>query len=68
MSPNKKVVLKPLTVPKGNYCWLWGDEPVICDYFDNEGGHPTCYQSFYPLLQGEKGILKPKECLELKEE
>jgi hypothetical protein len=61
-----KTVMMPIEVTYGNYCW--GDGR-ICPHFDNEGGHPSCDLSFYPLKQDDKGqLLKPQKCIMLEEQ
>jgi len=60
-----KTVLMPIQVPIGDYCW--GDGKC-CEYFDNEGGYSSCDLNFHSLKDDPKGrVLKPKECLNLKE-
>jgi len=64
---NKKIVLLPIKVPKGLFCWSNRDA-VICEHFDNEGGHPYCKLKIGNIKQDKTGaVWKPKECLELKE-
>ena len=63
-----KTVLMPIRVPIGNYCWGYKPPHEICEYFGNEGGHPQCRLGFYPLEEEDNGVLKPKECLNFKEE
>lgn len=63
-----KVVLMPIRVPTGEYCWDYKPPRQVCEHFDNEGGTPHCDLGFCPLKEDRKrgGVLKPKECLELK--
>ena len=58
-----KFVLLPIKVPEGNYCW---DGHVVCEYFDNEGGHPHCLlnlEDFKYSYDKEGKVPKPKKCL-----
>ena len=59
------VVYKPITVPKGKYCFSYGPSPTsMCQYYDNEGGHSTCTAGFDIQRKDEidDGVLKPKQC------
>lgn len=61
----KKLVNYPIQVPEGDYCWNGGE---ICQFFDNEGGHPTCELGFWEQKRASHGgVLKAEECIELKE-
>jgi len=61
-----KKVCHIIEVPFGEYCWNSKDE--ICNYFDNEGGHPTCILDFGDLIYNEQGIVeKPPRCKKLQE-
>ena len=66
---DKKTVLYPIEVPAGKYCKTL--EPYeVCQYFNNLGGYIRCDLDikYSPLRTIGGGIiLKPKECLELKE-
>ena len=62
---NTKTVAFPIKVPEDEYCWNW--ETSSCEHFDNEGGHETCNLNFWKQKRTDKGVLKPKECLNLKE-
>jgi len=48
MKRTKKIVCLPIEVPVGDYCWGWNEEDdghlitILCQYFNNEGGHPKC--------------------------
>ena len=65
---SKKTVLYPIEVPIGIYCWRYGlDETPPCQFFDNEGGVPSCNLNFSPQNQGHLGVIKPLKCDELKE-
>lgn len=66
MLPKNKIVLMPITVPEGKYCWEYAPMYAICGNFDNEGGHPKCELGFYPLERAITGIFKPDECNDLK--
>lgn len=63
-----KIVLYPIRVPDGKFCWEFTGEKSLCPQFDNEGGCPTCKLDFYPIGQRDekRGYSKPKECLCLK--
>ncbi len=41
----KKWVSFPINVPDSDFCWK-SDENIICEYFDNEGGHAHCEMDF----------------------
>jgi len=61
-----KKVCHIIEVPIGEYCW--NSQHVICNYFDNEGGHPTCILDFGDLEYDEEGLVeKPLKCRDLKE-
>jgi hypothetical protein len=65
----KKTVYLPIEVPAGNYCWEHTDNvfnSVLCNYFDNEGGHSTCYFGF-DIKNTIKGVLKDQKCINLRE-
>jgi len=69
-----KTVCLPLRVPSHPFCWEYVSPIVdgrgeICEYFDNEGGHPTCQLKLGSLWDNrtKDGIRKPKECLALVE-
>ena len=64
---SKKVVNLPITVPSGKYCWEY--DGVICEFFDNEGGFPSCDLNFDPADQkkSKNGVLKDPKCAALKE-
>jgi hypothetical protein len=58
-----KTVLMPLRVPDCDYC----REPFapfrLCEWFDNEGGQPTCGFNLGDLSYGAYGgVMKPKSC------
>ena len=59
-----KIVNMPIQVPDGDYCW-GNENRSICDYFDNEGGHPTCSLFNIDELHCKDGVLKPDECKRL---
>lgn len=62
-----KTVCLPLRVPTGKFCWEYGAPFVICGNFDNEGGHSTCDLNIGDPKDDLIGVLKPKECLLLKD-
>ncbi len=58
-----KVVMMPIEVPKGDYCW---DGHSVCRYFDNEGGGVSCNLGFHYLkYDSELKVLKPEKCNKL---
>lgn len=60
-----KIVLMPISVPVGDYCWDL--DKKICLHFSNRGGHPSCSLYFFPGKEDKEGrILKAKECRELR--
>ena len=63
----KKTVLMPIEVPVGDFCWkCCGDDSVICQHFDNEGGHPHCELGFFNRETTPEGyVRKPTKCAEL---
>jgi len=66
-----KIVLMPIEVPVGVFCWgkTDGDEHCrICSSFDNESGINECTRGFIPGDYDDKGrVKKPIECLNLNE-
>ena len=67
------VVLYPITVPAGKFCWdhrpLSDDQTrEVCEHFSNEGGHATCDFGFDPIENTGEGYLKPEMCCKLREE
>ena len=67
------VVLYPITVPAGKFCWdhrelMEGEIREMCEHFSNEGGHPTCDFQFGSIESTGEGYLKPKSCSKLREE
>jgi len=62
-----KVVLLPIKVSAGLYCW-GGPNDVMCDHFENWGGHPTCKFKLGKPKYIRDGVYKPDKCLKLKEE
>lgn len=64
-----KIVAMPIKVPDGKYCWDLKDKShPICPHYDNEGACDTCDLGFSPLVwEGYAGVLKPVDCLKLKE-
>lgn len=68
MRPGYVKVNKPITVPDGKYCVRWAGLNVpCCDHFDNIGGHSTCEMGFWQQKDDDNGVLKPADCLNLKE-
>lgn len=65
---SKKVVLYPITVPDGNYCCEGKPPYTICEFFDNEGGHPKCELGLYGVKDTPEGVLKPESCRKLRDE
>lgn len=64
---SKKVVLYPITVPAGKYCWEHKLPHTICEFFDNEGGHPKCELGLYGVKDTQEGVLKAGRCLGFEE-
>ena len=68
-----KIVLLPIQVPLGSNCFGKienSDEWETCQYFDNEGGYPSCslkISYFLKYKNNGNGVPKPKECLDLLE-
>jgi len=58
-----KTVSFPIIVPDGKYCWDHRNS-LICDYFDNEGGHDSCKLNFWEQKTCRKTdhTLKAEEC------
>jgi hypothetical protein len=68
-----KIVLYPITVPIGDYCWeynLTKDEKSMeaCRHFDDYHGYPNCDLRFGPLKRAPLGVKKPLDCGKLKED
>ena len=61
-----KIVLLPITVPSGEFCWN-REEHQICPHFNNDGGTLSC-NIFNVGLNIDKysNVIKSKYCLELK--
>jgi len=67
MIRNKIKVNYPIEVPDTLYCW-GGKDNLICQFFDNEGGHATCDLNFFFLKRTPEGwVLKPTMCKNLEE-
>lgn len=59
-----KIVLMPIKVPAGKYCW---DNKRLCSHLKKLGGYPICKLGLYPLEYDKQGFVpKPKKCDELK--
>lgn len=65
----RKQVLFPISVPNNKYCYSFHKPYTICSNFDNVGGCPSCHLNFggWELKSDYNGVLKPEECLNLKE-
>lgn len=63
----KKLIIFPVEVPDGDYCWEHTGDREICAHFDNPGGHAQCTLGFGELVQIKDGVLKPRKCLAGKE-
>jgi len=61
-----KMVNLQILVPEGNYCCFFrAEDSYSCQFFDNEGGHPTCAMDVgSPVLEGW-GYVKPHACADL---
>ena len=61
-----KIVLLPITVPSGEFCWN-REEHQICPHFSNDGGTPGC-NIFNVWLNTDKygNVIKSKYCSKLK--
>lgn len=69
-----KVVLFPITVSAGEYCWEHHTSECdngiarVCEHFTNDGGDPRCELDIGELSYDRHGrVPKPKKCLELEE-
>jgi hypothetical protein len=60
-----KVVLYPITVPVGDYCFRFTGEHTICENFGNTGGHPSCSLMVGRPIKSDTGVMKPEECISL---
>ncbi len=62
-----KIVLYPILVPAGKYCWEWEGAHGICGHFNGEA--VSCRLGFPNLVEikNGRGVEKSKQCLELKE-
>ncbi len=59
-----KIVLLPIKVPHGKFCW---GPNGACEHFDNEGGHATCDLNLGNVIHDENyNCKKPYTCLNLK--
>jgi len=65
----KKSVFYKIEVPCGKYCWERNETLpyTSCEYLNNVWGYPTCEMGFSGLRRVEKGILKSRNCLKLKD-
>jgi hypothetical protein len=64
---NKKWVSFPINVPVSDFCWK-PDEQIMCQYFDNEGGHESCNMDFYGQKRTPEGhVTKASGCVILAE-
>ena len=60
-----KIVLMPIKVPDTDYCW---NGQVVCEHFDNEGGHGRCLLGMSTPDRDRKGWYpKSAECAGFKE-
>lgn len=63
----KKTVAKPIEVPDSDYCWEPKPPHELCEWFDNEGGYPTCDQGLGSLsYEKTGGVRKCEACRKLK--
>lgn len=61
----KVIVLLPIRVPDGKYCWEYTGERSICEHLNNEGGYKTCDLGLGNLKESTDGALKGKDCSDL---
>jgi hypothetical protein len=61
-----KMVNLQILVPEGKFCCFFrAEDSYTCQFFDNEGGHPTCAMDLgSPELEGW-GYVKPYACADL---
>ena len=55
----------PIYVPDSDYCWQYITTDIICEHYNNEGGHSTCDLNFYGLKKTKYGVLKAPKCANL---
>lgn len=60
----KTVVLLPILVPEGQYCWDSSEE-VLCDHFDSTGGHARCEIGFVVDFDKQGRVPKSRKCTNL---
>lgn len=63
-----KMVNLQIMVPDGEFCCKFrAEDSYSCQFFDNEGGHPTCAMDLGSPEIHEKswGYVKPHACLDL---
>ncbi len=62
-----KIVLCPIEVPEGKYCWQHAHPFEICEHFNNDNGYASCNVFIIDTDKTNEGVLKPKACSKLKE-
>lgn len=62
-SMKRQTVNLPIVVPVGKYCWEY-NVPGTCDFFNNEGGTPSCDLKF-DQKDSKHGVLKDPICKNL---
>lgn len=60
----KKMIIFPIEVPSGDYCWEYKPPHDICEHFDNEGGHPRCMLGLGQVDADDDGVRKATKCLQ----
>lgn len=60
------VVLYPIEVPAGRFCWEHIPPHECCEHFSNEGGHSICLFGFSPLKDTPDGVVKAAKCAKLR--
>lgn len=68
--PTKQVALT-ITVPTGDYCWLFDNSAPPCQFLRQEGGNADCGIVYFNLAgsitEDERGYKKPLACRQLLE-
>ena len=59
------IVLYPIKIPEGLYCWQRFPPYEICEHFDNDSGYSMCSLKLGTITDTVKGVLKTRKCLDL---